>query len=269
MLKPGGYLLFVVPPSWMSAAADLMRDFGSGSYALRHVNVGGCSKYFRVGSKFSFFLLQKGKPGEPTCFDYVFKGTKYLKSQTGQSLVSDATGLGFIPELPDAHVFSIAKKVLAPTGHASLGLTFDSDLHAFTKKHLLSRKQELAFPYKTVHTPSQTLWSSRPHKLYGVPKLLIPITTHIEQTMVSRAGVTQGMGYVLCSSDLEATALLAYSQLKVIRLLVGATRWGNFNSPHILRRLPAYPGRPMTDTEAYEYFGLTSDEAGFVEAAFR
>jgi hypothetical protein len=105
--------------------------------------------------------------------------------------------------------------------------------------------------------------------LYGQPKLLVPITTHIEQTMVSRAGVTQGMGYVLCSSDQEAAALLSFSQLKVIRLLVGATRWGNFNSPHILRRLPPYPGKLLSDVEAYSYFNLTQEEAAFVESAFR
>ena len=269
LLKPGGFLLFVVPPSWMSAAADLMSKLSRGELSLLHVDVGGCSKYFQVGSKFSYFLLQKTHSREATCFSYEFKGTKYLKPQSGRSTVVNAAALGFIPELPHSHLFSIAKKVLAASGEPSLGLTFDSDLHAFTKKHLLSRFEGNGFQYETVHTPAQTLWSARPHKLYGQSKLLIPLTTHIEQAMVSRAGVTQGMGYVLCNSDQEAAALLSFSQLKVIRLLVGATRWGNFNSPHILRRLPAYPGRLLTDPEAYDYFGLSDDEAAFVETAFR
>jgi hypothetical protein len=253
----------------MSAAADLMEKLGSGEYALRYVDVGGCSKHFQVGSKFSYFLLQKTHATAATCFAYEFKGTKYLKSQIGRSVVSHATTMGFVPELPHSCVFSIAGKVLVARGCPSLGLTFDSDLHAFTKRHLLNRQQGDAFQYETVHTPSQTLWATRPHKLYGQPKLLVPITTHIEQAMVSRAGVTQGMGYVLCDSDQEAAALLSFSQLKVIRLLVGVTRWGNFNSPHILRRLPPYPGFPLTDAEAYAYFGLTEDEAQFVEAAFK
>jgi hypothetical protein len=69
-LNEGGYLCFVTPKSWMSPSADfgkihIIKDIFA-KYNPIHVNIDKCSRYFNVGSSFSYYLLQKSKNNKNT-----------------------------------------------------------------------------------------------------------------------------------------------------------------------------------------------------------
>ena len=56
-----------------------------------------------------------------------------------------------------------------------------SDLHKYTKRSLISKTQDDEHQYRLIHTPSQTVYATRPHKYQDGYKnrLLRPVSIRI------------------------------------------------------------------------------------------
>lgn len=258
MLKDNGNMIFVCPQSWMSYSktnADMFSLFNSND--VLKLNIGECKKYFKgVGSSFSYFFIRKSKIGIKTDVVCEYKNKNY------NSLIT-IDNLKFLPLLITDKSISILEKCL---NIRNFDLKFDSYLHAFTKKTHLSKVRSDEFCYKVWHTPNSILWSKTIHPTQNNPKLLIPISTYYEKMLVDISGNTQGMGYILCESVEEAESLKRILLLKLYRFIVNITRWSNWNSPDILRRLPFVDITiDWTDEMIYDHFNLTKDEIDIIE----
>jgi len=267
-LREGGHLLYITPPAWMSPSSKQLRRVFL-PHKILHLNIQECARHFKVGSKFSYYLLQKSPavPGQDTRFVAHFPASSHMHAHKGSGTFQVPAGARFMPQMIAPEVFTILSKTLFCPTRPKLPVTYDSDLHRFTKKHLLAERPDSDHPYRTLHTPSQTVWASRPHKTHGRPKVLIPLTTYYERLLVDEAGVTQGFGYVLCPSLDEAHRLAAVLRTAPYRFLANITRWSNFNVPEVMRALPdigAMDG-PITDTRVADALGLNAEERAFIK----
>jgi hypothetical protein len=259
MLNDDGNMAFVCPQSWMSYSksnSEMMSLFSLND--VYSINIGECKKYFKeVGSSFSFFVMKKSKSNLETHVTCDFKGKIY----TSGIYLSDNK---FFPTLLSNTSLSIINKTIL-NSREKFNLKFDSYLHAFTKKDVLCNKQGGDFIYKVWHTPNKVLWSKTKHPNYGTWKVLVPISTYYEQMLIDNCGNTQGMGYILCESEIEAEKIMGILRLKLYTFIVNITRWSNWNSPDILRSLPIVDiDKEWDDESLFREFNLTKEEISLI-----
>ncbi len=264
-----GFLLYVTPPAWMSPSSKLLSEIFLKNQ-LHFVNINECSRHFRgVGSLFSYYLIEKTPIYAPTRFVYDFKGGSKIMAQKGTSIYQLHPGIKFIPQLPTPEAFSILEKTVF-SERPKFNISYDSDLHKFTKKALLSEIRNETFKFKVIHTPSQMLWSSRPHKNQNRIKVFIPLTTYFESVMVGTYGNTQGMGYMLCKNYEEAEAVKKILLSPLYRFIANITRWSNFNVPMVVQSLPTYPlGKDLDEKSISSYFELNKKETEILNSVRR
>lgn len=275
LLKPDGYLLFITPPAWMSPSSKILSKHFLENQVL-YLNIQECARHFKVGSKFSYYLIRKTSSLTRIETDFVcrFSGGKSVKPYTGSGQLHIPADAFFVPQLISAEVFGILEKTCFDPILPKFDVQYDSDLHRFTKKALLSDTQDEAHPYEIIHTPSQSVWSSRPHKNQGRWKVMIPLTTYYEQILISKLGNTQGMGYILVRDAEAAKRVKAVLSSELYRFIANITRWSNFNVPAVMKSLPFVNTDGMTlleitDDFVYEALGLTRAERDFVHALMK
>jgi hypothetical protein len=265
LVKQDGFLLYVTPPAWMSPSSSLLQNIFL-KYQLHFVNINECSRHFKgIGSQFSYYLIQKTPIYTKTKFIYDFKGGVNIEPQRGTSEYRLNSKIKFIPQLPTAEIFSILEKTVF-SEKPKYNIKYDSDLHRFTKKKLLSNTRDHRFKHKVIHTPTQIVWSLRPHKNQNKIKVFIPLTTYYESLMIETCGNTQGMGYILCKNKTEAENIKDILSTKMYRLIANVTRWSNFNVPLVIKNLPEYPEKNRAGEEnIYKYFKLNKNEIKTLE----
>jgi hypothetical protein len=260
LLQEKGFLLYVTPPAWMSPSSKLLQEIFL-SHQLHFVNINECSRHFKgIGSQFSYYLIQKTPTYTKTKFVYDFKGGSQIKSAKGTSSYLLNPNIKFIPQLPTPEAFSILEKTVF-SDKPKYNIVYDSDLHKFTRKDLLSSVKDKTFKFKIMHTPTQVVWGSRPHKYQNRVKVFVPLTTYYERMAVEICGNTQGMGYLLCDDYREATSVRSILLTRLYRFVANITRWSNFNVPLVMKNLPQYPNDEVLDEESINsFFKLSKKE---------
>jgi hypothetical protein len=260
LLEDGGDMIFICPQSWMSLSkgnSDMFNIFKNSS--VKELNINECRRFFKgVGSSFSYFSLVKNNIDIETNVICEYK----LKNYNSKLKFKDVNCL---PLLLTDDALEILRKTIF-VKNLKFNLNFDSYLHAFTKKKLLSKIKNDEFRYKVWHTPNSILWSNKEHPNQNVWKLMIPISTYYEEMLVDNCGNTQGMGYILCNTEKDANDLKYILSLKLYRFVVNICRWSNWNSPDILKNLPLIDiSKKWTDLELYNEFKLTEKQIDLIE----
>ena len=266
LLKPNGYLLYITPPAWMSPSSNVLKSIFL-KHQIHYINLEKCNIYFQgIGSKFSYYLVQKKAITTPTVFDYKFIGNSRLQKEESKAEVLLNSSIKFIPQLPSNLAFNILEKTVF-SNLPKLLIQYDSDLHRFTKKELLSEIETSVFKYKIIHTPSQHLWSLRPHKNFGLIKVFIPLTTYYEDIIIDTCGNTQGMGYIISKTNQEAELLKKLLLSKLFIFIANITRWSNFNVPEVMKLLPSINNLnvEINDEFVYQFFKLNKKEIIYIE----
>ena len=269
MLNFGGYLLFVTPPAWMSPSSKLLPDIFL-KYQLHYVNIGECSRHFKgVGSQFSYYLIEKSKRFKKTTFQYSFKGGTFIKNSSGISEYYLNNNIKFIPQIPIKEAFQILEKTVF-ANNIKYKIQYDSDLHKFTKKNLISVNRDSIYKFKVLHTPTQTVWSSRAHKNHDKIKLFIPLTTYYESLIIETCGNTQGLGYIIFDDIKMANRTKNVLTSNLFRFIANITRWSNFNVPLVMKYLPHLPDTiEPTNENIYTYFKLNKEEIDLIESSIK
>lgn len=223
------------------------------------LNINECRKYFKgVGSSFSYFFIKKMKSNISTRLICEYSGKKY-----NSNVILESNK--FLPLLLNDLSIGIINKVIF-SDKDKFDLKFDSYLHAYTKKINLRKESNDEFCFKVWHTPNSILWSNKEHLTQNSVKVLIPISTYYEKMLIDVAGNTQGMGYIIVDDMNSAELMKKVLMLKLYRFVVNITRWSNWNSPDILKSLPALDlSIDWSDDLVYEYFNLTEDEIDLIE----
>ncbi len=225
--KKGGYLLFIVPNNWMSFSDRNILPKELSKYQFIHLDIHGAKKWFpKVGSSFTWFLLKK----VPNKNSFTVHNNYYI--QDIQKIKLDKK-VNFIPLYISDTVNSILKKVVN-SNLPKYKIETTSYLHRHTKKHLIQDKYNKKYPFKLIHTPSQTVWSKEPHKYQKGYKVFISLTNQYS-TFIKDCGMTQSIAFIRCKTKEEAKQIKKELDNPIFKFVNNITRYGNFNNIRVLQ----------------------------------
>ena len=257
-LKPYGYILFITPDNWMSCADRNVLIELITSMQIIHLDIHSAKKYFKkIGSSFTWYLIQNCQYYKNINVSGIWKKKEYFSSV-------ESKARKYIPLLYNQTVQDVLSKTVDNTTLKKFDIKTSSDLHKYTKAELISDTQSDIFKYKLIHTPSQTVYSSRPHKFQDGYKVFIS-TTDKYGVFVDNCGMTQSIVFILCDNEEQAIKYCQILQHPLYVFINNICRWGNFNNIRILQNFPIpdinYTGNY---TEIYEYFNISQNEIDYI-----
>ena len=252
LLKEDGYILFITPDNWMSYADRNTLIEELTSLQIIHLDIHSAKKHFKkIGSSFTWYVVQNKKAYKDIQISGIWKGKQYTSSVKSQIRK-------YIPLYYTEIIQSILSKTVDNSSLKKFEIKTSSNLHKFTKKEFISDTQDEVYKYKLIHTPKQTVYSSKPHIYQDGYKVFIS-TTDTYNVFIDKCGMTQSIVFILCK-DLEEAERYKKVLLHPLYIFINnICRWGNFNNIRILQSFPIPEGDP------YKYFNLTKDEIAFIE----
>ena len=257
-LKPSGYLLFITPDNWMSYADRNVLIEIITSLQIIHLDIHTAKKYFKkIGSSFTWYVIQNCAFYKNINVSGIWKKKEYVSSVISKPRK-------YIPLLYNQIVQNILSKTVDNTSLPKFEVKTSSYLHKYTKAEIISDKKTEVFKYKLIHTPSQTVYSSKPHKFQDGYKIFIS-TTDKYSVFIDNCGMTQSIVFIICSSEEEAEKYLEILKHPLYVFINNICRWGNFNNIRILQSFPIpsieYHGNHQ---ELYNYFNITKEEVEYI-----
>jgi hypothetical protein len=259
LLKPNGYLLFITPDNWMSFADRNTLIETLTQLQIVHLDIHSAKKYFKkIGSSFTWYLIQNCPSFKNINVSGIWKKNQYFGSVVSQQRK-------YIPLLYNQTVQNILSKTIDNVNLEKFVIKTSSDLHKYTKKEFINNEKNDVYQYKLIHTPSQTVYASRPHKFQDGYKVFIS-TTDKYSVFIDNCGMTQSIVFIQCSSLEEANKYLEILQHPLYLFINNICRWGNFNNIRILQNFPKpdieYTGNHQ---EIYNYFNITNEEINYID----
>jgi methylase of polypeptide subunit release factors len=258
MLKPNGYMLFITPDNWMSYADRNVLIEIITALQIIHLDIHTAKKYFKkIGSSFTWYIIQNCAFYKNINISGIWKKKEYISSVISKQRK-------YIPLLYNQIVQNILSKTIDNTNLQKFEIKTSSYLHKYTKAEFIRDKKTEDFKYKLIHTPSQTVYSSRPHKFQEGYKIFIS-TTDKYNVFIDNCGMTQSIAFIICSSEEQAKKYLHILQHPLYVFINNICRWGNFNNIRILQSFPVpdvdYSGNQQ---DLYDYFNITKEEIEYI-----
>lgn len=252
-LADGGFLVAIVPDSWMSLAdrndfCDLITQ-----YQFHTLNIHCAKSWFpKVGSSFTWFVVQKVAGVKPFKVAYLAKGSIHKSMVNSQRRP-------FIPLQWSSHIQSIFEKTVDNSALPKYAVETSSNLHRYTQREFICDEPDATHKWRLIHTPKQTAWASRPHKFQEGWKIFLS-TTDKYKAFPDNCGMTQSIAFIRVGSEEEAKRISEILMHPLYVFLNNACRYGNFNNIRVLQRFPVCSGDPFVA------FGLTAEEIAVVAA---
>jgi hypothetical protein len=261
-LKKGGFLVYIIPDSWMSLSDSNKTCKMLTEFQFHWLDIHSAKKKWfpRVGSSFTWFVLEKTPHSKPFNVSGVYKQTHkdpYPYETLVESQVRD-----YIPLLYNSITQSILSKVI-DTGdkYKKFKIETSSYLHKYTKRDLIRNKKDEVYKYRLIHTPSQTVYASKPHKWQKGYKVFIPTTNHYNKLFIDNCGMTQSIVFIRCKSKKEAQRIKKILEHPVYIFINNICRWANYNNIRILQRFSI----PENLDNIFEAFDISKDEKELIE----
>ncbi len=253
-LNKGGYLLYITPDNWMSYADRNTLILELTDLQIHYINIHIAKKYFKkVGSSFTWYLIENTESYKDIEIEGIWK-KKLYKS------VVRSERRHFIPLYYTDLIQNIINKTIDKSGEKFVVET-SSDLHKYTKKQFISNERDEIYKYKLIHTPKQTVWSSRPHKFQEGYKVFISTTSYYS-TFVDNCGMTQSVAFIRCNSKKHADNISSVLNHPLYTFINNICRYGNFNNIRIMQKFPYCEDYD----NVYKKFGITQEEIEFIQA---
>jgi len=261
LLKPDGYILFITPDNWMSYADRNIIIKKITDLQIIHLDIHTAKKYFKkIGSSFTWYIIKNSNTQNDFTISGIWK--KKLYNDTVKSMSRN-----YIPLLYNRIVQNILIKTIDNEELEKFDILTSSDLHHYTKKKLISNIKDDEYKYKLIHTPNQTVYSSRPHKYQEGYKIFIS-TTDKYNVFIDDCGMTQSIAFILCVDKKQAELYLDMLNHPLYIFLNNICRWGNFNNIRILQNFP----KPLlkkynkeNENIIFKYFKISEEEINYIK----
>jgi tRNA1(Val) A37 N6-methylase TrmN6 len=258
LLNPNGYLLFITPDNWMSYADRNILIEQITELQIIHLDIHSAKKYFKkIGSSFTWYIVQNCPFYKNINVSGIWKKKEYFGS-----VISNKRK--YIPLLYNQIIQNILLKTIDNTSLKKFDIKTSSDLHKFSKAEFISNIKDNIYKYKLIHTPNQTVYSSKPHKFQEGYKIFIS-TTDKYSVFIDNCGMTQSIVFIQCINEEQAKKYLQILQHPLYVFINNICRWGNFNNIRILQKFPI-PNIEYTgvQSEIYNYFNITNEEINYI-----
>jgi len=254
ILKGGGLMLYITPDNWMSFADRNILISKLTALQIHYINIHiAKKKYFKkVGSSFTWYLIENTPSYKSIEIEGVWKKNEYKDTVDSQIR-------RYIPLYYNKFIQSILNKTI-DCDNIKFKVETSSNLHKYTKKKFISVEETEEYKYKLIHTPKQTVWSSKPHKFQEGYKVFISTTSYYN-TFVDNCGMTQSIAFIRCENESEAKKISKTLTHPLYVLINNICRYGNFNNIRIMQKFPYCENYE----NVFKTFNLTPEEIEFVE----
>lgn len=259
-LKPDGYLLYITPDNWMSMSNRNTLISKLTSLQIIHLDIHTAKKYFKkIGSSFTWYIIQNKAAYTKISISGIWKKQIYHDEVASMKR-------NFIPLLYTQTVQNIFLKTIDNEKNEKYSIQTSSYLHKFTKKDLFSTEQNETFKYRVIHTPKQTIFSSKAHKFQEGWKVFISLTDKYSTFLEKDCGMTQSIAFILCESKERAENTQRILSHPIYTFLNNVCRYGNFNNVRILQKMPKFPAYYAGNKEEiYNFFDISKEEIRYLE----
>lgn len=254
ILKDKGILVYIIPDNWMTYSNRNNLVMEITSKQILHLNIHTAKKYFKdIGSSFTWFVLENTPFYKDISIEGIWNKEYYIDYVPSQIR-------NFIPLWYTKIIKSIVNKTLDTSDIMKFKIETSSNLHRYTKRHLISTSPTKIYKYKLIHTASQTVYSKEPHKYQEGYKVFINLTGYYK-VFVDNCGMTQSIAFIRCLNFEDAEEIMKILNHPLYVFLNNIHRYGNFNNVKILQ---AFPQCKTFDT-VYKELKFTKNEINFIE----
>jgi hypothetical protein len=258
LLKPNGYILFITPDNWMSYADRNLLIKVITKLQIIHLDIHTAKKYFKkIGSSFTWYVIQNCPSYKNINVSGTWKSIHYENSVV-------SCPRNYIPLFYNQLIQNILLKTVDNSSLEKFQIKTSSDLHRYTKAQFISNDETDVFKYRLIHTPKQTVYSSKPHKYQDGYKVFIS-TTDKYKIFTDNCGMTQSIAFILCKNEEDAENQKQLLEHLLYIFINNICRWGNFNNIRILQSFPIPKINIKNNESVYNYFGITDEEIQFIE----
>lgn len=249
LLYINGYLLFITPNSWMSPTSK-NNDVFYKNYII-YLNISECEKWFNVGSKFSYYLIEKTNIKKETDIRCIYKKKLY-----DSKLLID--GYNFLPMLLNDKSLSIIKKFYN-NNLPKVSFKSSSELHNTTKKNNIKDIRDNIFKYPIRHTTKRNIrYSNIKHSLSDKNKILMNLSGNLNPIYDDgKIGFTQAQMYLLINNNKYIEVLNS----KLYRLIFEISKWSGFNIEKNYHNIPYIEN----EKDIYKLLNITNEELEFID----
>lgn len=248
ILKPNGYLVFITPDNWMSFADRDTIIKKLTELQIIHLNIHTAKKYFKkIGSSFTWYVIENIEYYKDVNIEGIYKNKNY-KSIVPSNIRN------YIPLFYTKEIHSILQKTI-DCNIEKFNIETTSYLHKTTKKEYINNVETSKFKYKLIHTPKQTVWSSKPHKFQEGYKVFISLTDKYS-VFIDNCGMTQSIAFIRCDNKENAEEIMKILNHSLYIFINNICRWGNFNNVRILQQFPI----PNNKDDIFDSFNITKIE---------
>jgi hypothetical protein len=258
LLKTQGLLLFIHPSIWRKPNHKLHDIlFKNQLLKLKIYNEEQTKTYFNIISRLDYYLLQKTP---------IYKSTYIIDEHRNETMI-DLNNINFIPNF-GINIFNCILNKLTPSNRfevigKSYELTYSKDN---VKKGLLSHNMSIKYKYCNINSINaggiNYIYSLKPHSNYNKKKVIFSNGRYIYPIYDDGVcGMTQGGIAIVVNNKTDGDLLVKYLNSNIIKYIISATKWSNFETNWELFNLVPNPHIVhLTDINLYKYFGLNKDE---------
>jgi len=253
ILNNNGYLLFITPLSWMSNGYK-NKDIFYKNYII-YLNIDECSKWFNVGSNFSYYIIKKTNKKENT--NVICK----YKSKIYKSYLFIKNEFNFLPSLLSKESLNIIYKFYN-NNFVKISFNKSGELDHFFKKNLIGECNKNNFINKIRHTAkNNNLCSSIKHTLTNKNKILMNLSGKLDPIYDNgKLGFTEAQIYLLTNNKNYVNILKS----KLYNFIFTICKWSGFNILSMFKNIP-YIETFKDDITLYKLFKLTKEEIQLIE----
>jgi adenine-specific DNA-methyltransferase len=254
LINQDGYLLFVTPNSWMSPTSKMKEVFYD-NYIV-YLNINECERHFNVGSKFSYYLIQKTHKKEKTNVVCLYNKIKY----NSEIIITDFT---FLPNLLCDKSLSILHKFYH-NNFEKVSFKTTSELHNTTKKNCIRDAMDKEFIYPIRHTTKNNIrYSNKKHSLSDSNKILMNLSGNLKPVYDDgKMGFTQAQMYLITDNSNFVDVINS----KMYSFIFNICKWSGFNIELIFHDIPYIREDFIDDNQIYKLFNITEDEQLLIES---
>ena len=260
------YLLFITPLSWMAPGNERsVNKFFFRDYFLKntilYLESGSSQKYFNgVGSKFSYFLLKKGKEKCITKLDTNINNNRVRTEMDLETI----DNLFFLPILPNKHCLDIFNKVIFSTKEK---LEFKLDLEYDIRRNPDIREINDEYKYKVYNTGTQVRYSNFKTKSFDKKKVIISGSGNLNPFYNDGdCSTANNTLYMFVNSKEEGESIVNLLKSNLFKFILNYSKYSGFFTKEVFWALPKINSYVKNDDDVYKHFQLTLDEISLVES---
>jgi len=261
LLKDNGFLLYITPPTFFSIGRSNNKDDMNirkdifNNYFIHYINLEECSKYFNVGSKFIYYLIQKKNEINQNIKVICKYNKNIYESIINQELFNSAD---FLPYLLTNESLSICDKIKLMGNKIDL---FHSPDNRSDKKHVGGEKDnEHKYPIQA--TGKKIVYSSKECKNQTDKKILMSRSGYLNPFYDDGInGVGGDCFCILVKNKIEADYLIKLINSNLYKFYIETNKWSGFHHMDVLKYLSYIKlNDNFIDNDLYKIFNLSENE---------